>query len=57
MQSALERIRSGKFAREFISEMNTGQRRYKDLLRDAEQHPIEKVGVRLRSLMGWRAKT
>jgi ketol-acid reductoisomerase len=56
MRSALERIRSDKFANEFISEMKTGQRRYLRLLREAEKHPIEKVGARLRALMGWRAK-
>jgi hypothetical protein len=26
------------------------------LLRDAEKHPIEKVGERLRARMAWRAK-
>jgi len=56
MRSALERIRSGKFANEFISEMRTEQRRYLNLLREAEQHPIEKVGAQLRGLMAWRAK-
>jgi ketol-acid reductoisomerase len=56
MRSALQKIRSGKFAREFISEMKTGQRRYMNLLREAEKHPIEKVGARLRGLMGWCAK-
>jgi hypothetical protein len=54
MRSALKKIRSGKFAREFISEMKTGQRRYMKLLREAEKHPIEKVGARLRGLMAWR---
>ena len=56
MRSALGKIRSGKFAREFISEMKTGQSRYMNLLREAEKHPIEKVGARLRGLMAWRAK-
>jgi ketol-acid reductoisomerase len=56
MRSALERIRSGKFANEFISEMKTEQRRYLNLLREAEQHPIEKIGAQLRGLMAWRAK-
>ena len=37
--------------------MKTGQRRYMNLLREAEQHPIERVGARLHGLMGWRAKT
>jgi len=54
MRSVLRDIRSGKFAREFIREMETGARRRAHLLRKAEAHPIEKVGARLRSLMGWK---
>ena len=56
MRSALQKIRSGKFAREFILEMKTGGTRYSRLLREAENHPIEKVGARLRGLMAWRPK-
>ena len=56
MRSALGRIRSGKFAREFIQEMKTDRVRYAKLLREAEKHPIEKVGARLRRMMTWRAK-
>src|SRR5207248_10792903 len=54
MRLALREIRSGKFAQEFIREMNTGRARYATLLREAEKHPIEKVGSRLRGLMSWR---
>src|SRR5881275_3769586 len=57
MRLALREIRSGKFAQEFIREMNTGRARYATLLREAEKHPIEKVGARLRGLMSWRMKT
>jgi ketol-acid reductoisomerase len=56
MRSALERIRSGKFARELIREMKTGRKRYPTLLHQAEKHPIEKVGARLRALMAWHVK-
>ncbi len=56
MRSALQKIRSGKFAREFILEMKTGGTRYSRLLREAENRPIEKVGARLRGLMAWRPK-
>jgi len=56
MRTALREIRSGKFAREFIQEMKTGRARYAKLLREAEKHPIEKVGTRLRRLMSWKAK-
>jgi len=57
MMTALREIRSGKFAREFIQEMNTGQAHYRKLLHKAEKHPIEEVGARLRGLMSWKAKT
>jgi len=56
MRSVLKKIRSGQFAREFIREMKTGRTRYGHLLREAEKHPIEKVGARLRGTMAWRAK-
>ena len=57
MRTALREIRSGKFAREFIQEMSTGQAHYAKLLCKAEKHPIEEVGARLRGLMSWKAKT
>ena len=57
MRTALWEIRSGKFAREFIQEMSTGQAHYAKLLRKAEKHPIEEIGARLRGLMSWKAKT
>jgi len=56
MEAALREIRSGKFAREFIREMKTGQYRYTKLAREAENHPIETVGRKLRGLMSWKAK-
>jgi ketol-acid reductoisomerase len=54
MRKALQKIRSGKFAREFIREMETGQRRYRALLQQGRRHSIEKTGRRLRALMNWR---
>lgn len=56
MAKALRDIRSGKFAREFVREMKTKQR-YKKLIRDADKHPIEFVGRKLRAMMTWRTKT
>ena len=53
MQTALDDIRSGKFAKDWIRETNTGRKRYERLLAAAERHPIEKVGARLRSLREW----
>jgi ketol-acid reductoisomerase len=57
MAAALRDIRSGKFAREFLREMNSGRRRYTKLLREGEKHPIETVGRRLRGLMSWKTKS
>ena len=56
MKSVLQKIRSGQFAHEFIREMKAPRTRYAQLLLDAEKHPIEKVGTRLRGMMAWRAK-
>jgi ketol-acid reductoisomerase len=56
MKSVLRKIRSGQFAREFIREMKPPRARYAQLLVDAEKHPIEKVGARLRGMMAWREK-
>jgi ketol-acid reductoisomerase len=53
MAAALREIRSGKFAREFIREMERGRRRYEKLLREARKDRIESVGRKLRSLMSW----
>ena len=44
MAGALHQIRSGKFARDWIKETEKGGKRYRQLLREAQRHPIEKVG-------------
>jgi ketol-acid reductoisomerase len=36
--------------------MKAPRTRYAQLLLDAEKHPIEKVGARLREMMAWRVK-
>jgi ketol-acid reductoisomerase len=56
MRRVLREIRSGKFAREFIREMQTGRKRYQRLLTEIEKHPIENIGDELRSLTAWRKK-
>ncbi len=54
MKAALRKIRSGKFAREFIREMKSGRRRYDRLLREGNKCPIEVVGRKLRREMIWK---
>jgi ketol-acid reductoisomerase len=56
MRNALANIRSGKFAREFIAEMNGSGKRYRALLAKGRRLGIERTGRRLRSLMTWREK-
>jgi ketol-acid reductoisomerase len=51
MNQALREIRSGKFAHDFIREMEAGRKRCRRLLRAAKDHPIEVVGRRLRRRM------
>jgi ketol-acid reductoisomerase len=56
MKKVLKQIQTGKFAKEWISEYQSGGKKYHALLKQGEQHPIEKVGTRLRSMMPWIEK-
>jgi len=56
MKAALKDVQSGKFARGWVKEYQTGYKNYNALLKKGEQHSIEKVGARLRSLMPWMQK-
>lgn len=56
MASALDNIRSGRFASEFIREMRSGRTRYRALIAEGKRHPLEGTGRRLRALMKWRKK-
>jgi ketol-acid reductoisomerase len=53
MQKALKEIQSGKFAKGWIAEAEQGFPNYRKLLKEGEEHSIEKIGKRLRSLMPW----
>src|SRR5436190_5539677 len=56
MKAALREVQNGKFAQGWVKEYQTGYKRYRALLKKGENHGIEKVGVRLRSLMPWMEK-
>lgn len=56
MKQALKDIQSGKFAKGWVNEYQTGYKNYNKLLKAGENHSIEKVGARLRSLMPWMQK-
>ena len=53
MRRVLKDIQEGKFAREFIAENQAGQPVLKAARRHALEHPIEKVGSKLRAMMPW----
>ena len=56
MKAALKEIQSGKFAKGWIKEYKTGYKKYSALLKKGQNHSVEKVGARLRSLMPWMKK-
>lgn len=56
MKAALKEVRNGKFAKGWVREYETGYKKYNALLKKGENHSIEKVGARLRSLMPWMQK-
>ncbi|MCX7858045.1 MAG: ketol-acid reductoisomerase [Deltaproteobacteria bacterium] len=53
MKKILREIQSGEFAREWILENICGRPVYNALKKKESEHPIEEVGKRLRSMMGW----
>ena len=55
MQQILADIQSGKFADEWITEYRCGMPHFRELRKEAENHPVEKVGATLRELMPWLA--
>src|SRR3989449_7851775 len=55
MKQVLSDIQSGKFADEWVTEFRCGMPHFKELRKEAENHPIEKVGSKLRGMMPWLA--
>ncbi len=56
MKEALARIQSGEYAKEFILENKAGAATLLSRRRMTAEHPIEKVGGRLREMMPWIRK-
>jgi ketol-acid reductoisomerase len=56
MQKILDEIRNGTFAKEWMAENENGCPKYKKLLADDLNHPVEEVGARLRANMAWLAQ-
>ena len=53
MKKIVADIQSGKFAEEWITEYKCGSPHFRELRTEAEHHPIEQVGAKLRGLMPW----
>ena len=53
MKNLLKDIQSGKFAEEWINEYRAGMPHFTELRKEAGNHPLEKVGAQLRSMMPW----
>jgi len=56
MKKILKEIVSGKFAREWIKENEESRPNFNKLLKEGDEHPIEKVGKDLRAMMPWLKK-
>jgi len=57
MQALLKDIQSGAFARDWMNEARNGRQRFQQLDDEAREHPIERVGAQLRTMMPWLAQT
>jgi len=53
MKEILGEIQRGQFAKEFILENRSGNVQFRALRKQGEDHPMEKVGAKLRNLMPW----
>lgn len=53
MQNLLAEIQSGAFANDWMKEARDGQPLFKQLDDEAREHPIERVGAKLREMMPW----
>jgi len=56
MKEVLADIQSGKFTKLWMDENKIGQKNFLKMRKDLSDHPIEKVGEKLRALMPWIRK-
>ncbi|OGN89816.1 MAG: ketol-acid reductoisomerase [Chloroflexi bacterium RBG_13_48_10] len=57
MKKILAAVQDGSFAREWLAEYAAGQPNMNKLRQETKEHPVEKVGARLRGMMSWVKKT
>jgi ketol-acid reductoisomerase len=53
MKKILEDVQNGNFAKEWLAEYENGQPEMNKLRQETKDHPIEKVGAKLRDMMSW----
>jgi ketol-acid reductoisomerase len=53
MRKILREIVSGKFAKEWVAESESGRANFNELRKKGAEHPIEKTGKELRAMMPW----
>ena len=53
MRVALKRVQDGSFAKEFVEEVNGDKANMNRLRKENSEHPIEKIGAKLRGMMSW----
>jgi len=56
MKEILKDIQSGKFAKQWMDENKNGQKNFLKMRKELAEHPIEKIGKKLRDLMPWIGK-
>jgi len=56
MRKILQEVQSGQFAKEWILECRANKPVFNALTKKGEEHPIEKVGAKLRAMMPWLKK-
>ncbi len=56
MRKILKAVQDGSFAKEWLDEYAKGQPLMNKLRQETKDHPIEKVGAKLRQMMSWVAK-
>lgn len=56
MKKILEEIQSGQFAKEFLAETQGSKTNFEKLRKENREHPIEKVGAKLRGMMSFLFK-
>jgi ketol-acid reductoisomerase len=56
MKEVLTDIQSGKFVKDFMAEVKSGNKNFDQLRNEAKKHQIEEVGEKLRTMMPWIGK-